>query len=109
MRYVDSREDLLLVDLVDFFDAVANELRTRPSQVALYESLVVSIQRRLDDSSEVPMFRPRQLGIDLTSQLARTYVNWELRVADILAERLLNTTEDPQDDRIHADVAAAVV
>ena len=111
-RYFDSKEDLLLVDLVDFFDAVANELHTRPSHepplVALYESLVVSIQRRLDDSSEVPMFRPRQLGIDLTSQLARTYVNRELRVADILAERLLNTTEDPQDARIHADVAAVV-
>ena len=86
-RYFESKDDLLLLDLVAFFDRVEFELRVRPIEeeplVALYQSMLTSVRSGLDESFEIPMVRPHGLGLELTNQLARTYISWELRIAEI--------------------------
>ncbi|KJE77050.1 TetR/AcrR family transcriptional regulator [Ferrimicrobium acidiphilum] len=105
-RYFESKDDLLLLDLVAFFDRVEFELRVRPIEeeplVALYQSMLTSVRSGLDESFEIPMVRPHGLGLELTNQLARTYISWELRIAEILAQRLGGSS----DCRLRADVTA---
>jgi len=105
-RYFESKDDLLLLDLVAFFDRVELELRARPMEeeplIALYRSVLASVRSRSDESLEIPMVRPHGLGLELTSQLARTYISWELRIAEILSQRLGGSA----DCRLRADVTA---
>lgn len=109
-RYFESKDDLLLLDLVSYFDLVEVEVLRRPRSEeplrALLEAIVSGIRQRMDAVLEVPIFRPHRSGVDLTGQLARNYLNFELRVAQALADRLVDEGVDVEAARFRADVAA---
>jgi len=109
-RYFESKDDLLLLDLVSYFDLVEQEARNRPRfeepLEALFEAIVKGIRERMDTVSEVPIFRPHRSELDLTTQLARSYLRFELNVAQALADRLVASGVDALEARFRADVAA---
>ncbi|WP_298347441.1 TetR/AcrR family transcriptional regulator [Ferrimicrobium sp.] len=109
-RYFESKDDLLLLDLISYFDLVEAEVTRRPRSEeplrALLEAIVSGIRQRMDAVLEVPIFRPYRSEVDLTGQLVRNYLNFELRVAQALTDRLVDEGVDAETARFRADVAA---
>lgn len=96
-RYFQSKEDLLLPNLIGFFERVENELLARPIDeaplVALKEALVSALATRVDDIIELPLIRPFQTGQSALGMLARSFIDWEIRLSDVIVQRLTATSE----------------
>lgn len=111
-RYFESKDDLLLLDLVAYFEFVVGTLAKRPDSERPLQALLASIEAGVRNdatsSREVPVFRPHRSEVDLTTQLAQSYLRFELRVADVLAERLVRDGLDDGSARFRGDVAAKV-
>jgi AcrR family transcriptional regulator len=114
-RYFDSKEDLLLPDLVKFFDAVADALRDRPVTesplAAIHAATLDAVRMALRPGSLIPSIPGAQgstPGID--RGLVKAFTAWEDRLAELLAQRALGAepTLEASIVRLHADVTARV-
>jgi AcrR family transcriptional regulator len=114
-RYFDAKEDLLLPDLVEFFDAVADTLRDRPATeaplAAVHAATLDAVRTALCAGSFIlslsgaPGSTP---GID--RGLVKAFTAWEDRLAVLLMQRaqLAEPTLEPSAARLYADVTARV-
>lgn len=113
-RYFDSKEDLLLPDLVKFFDAVADALRDRPVTesplAAIHAATLDAVRMALRPGSltSIPGAQGSTPGID--RGLVKAFTAWEDRLAELLAQRALGAepTLEASIVRLHADVTARV-
>jgi AcrR family transcriptional regulator len=95
-RYFESKEDLLLPDVVALFDAIEREIRARPIDEAPLASVLEAIVAAVstpglvlgDTLAPVPIGAdPRALGL-----FVKAFVDWEDRLATVLVDRFSQRT-----------------
>jgi AcrR family transcriptional regulator len=114
-RYFDAKEDLLLPELVNFFDAVAGALAERPATEAplasIHAAMLKVVERALRSGatiSSIPGLRGGTPWID--QRILRAFTAWEDRLAELLVQRAQKAepTLGLCQVRLHADVTARV-
>jgi AcrR family transcriptional regulator len=114
-RYFDAKEDLLLPDLVNFFDAVAGALSDRPATEAplgaIHAATLKAVRMALlPDSviSSIPGAQGSAPWID--ERLAKAFTAWEDRLAELLVQRAqaVEPMLELSSIQLHADVTARV-
>ena len=90
-RYFDSKEDLLLPDLVDLFESVERAIRSRPADEPPLTSILEAILGVLGDPGiagatlAAPDLGPASPLV--AGRLAKAFVDWEDRLAAVLMDR----------------------
>lgn len=113
-RYFASKEDLLLEDTINLFAAVEEEMVKRP--VAEWPPLSLQIAartvltQRLAAGEGVPLLAPvrEQMRRRVATGLVRAFMDWEDRLAGVVANRLGELGDDPTTDEnlVYAKVVA---
>jgi AcrR family transcriptional regulator len=92
-RYFESKEDLLLPDVVSFFGAVESAIRARPIDETPLTSIFEALTLVTDRSGLGPIFESGP-AIDpvAAGRLAKVLVDWEGRLSDVLLGRFVRMT-----------------
>ncbi len=92
-RYFESKEDLLLPDVVSFFGAVESAIRARPIDETPLTSIFEALTLVTDRSGLGPIFESGP-AIDpvAAGRLAKVLVDWEDRLSDVLLGRFVRMT-----------------
>jgi AcrR family transcriptional regulator len=92
-RYFESKEDLLLPDVVDFFGAVESAIRARPIDETPLKSIFEALAEVTDRSGLGPIFESGPVVDPVAaSRLVKVLVEWEDRLSDVLLDRFVRMT-----------------
>jgi AcrR family transcriptional regulator len=93
-RYFESKEDLLLPEVVTFFAVVASVIRARPLDEAPLTSIYESILEVTDRSGLAATFYSGP-AVDpvAAGRLLKVLVDWEEQLSDVLLERFARLHE----------------
>jgi AcrR family transcriptional regulator len=92
-RYFESKEDLLLPDVVAFFRAVESAIRARPIDDTPLTSIFEALAEVTDRSGLGPILESGP-AVDpvAASRIAKVLVDWEDRLSDVLLDRFVRMT-----------------
>ena len=92
-RYFESKEDLLLPDVVAFLGAVESAIRARPIDETPLTSIFEALAEVTDRSGLGPILESGP-AVDpvAASRLAKVLVDWEDRLSDVLLGRFAGLT-----------------
>jgi AcrR family transcriptional regulator len=92
-RYFESKEDLLLPDVVAYFRAVESAIAARPIDEAPLTSIFEALAEVTDRSGLGPILESGP-AVDpvAASRLAKVLVDWEDRLAAVLLDRFASLT-----------------
>ena len=83
-RYFESKEDLLLPDLVDFLDRIATQLELSPPSQQPIESLMESVKKVLAEGRggerSLLLQLPALSDSVPATRVAKIFLNWEARI-----------------------------
>lgn len=112
-RYFESKEDLLLPDVVAMFEVVERAIRGRPRDEQPLTAILEAFTGAIDGSGVAggaTLLAPGLGPADavLAGRLARAFVDWEDRLAGVLLERFRAADATALDDELalHAAVIA---
>jgi AcrR family transcriptional regulator len=87
-RYFESKEDLLLPDVMAYFQAVESAIRSRPIDETPLTSIFEALAEVTDRSGLGPILESGP-AVDpvAASRLSKVLVDWEDRLSDVLLDR----------------------